>query len=191
MKSIFTAVSMIAAIVMFILAMMLFTSNIGVLPPGVMQSSEIPYNHEYGGDAYTGIQNAAAATARNVAQTNELIVQMVQESVKSDRQMYELERMGFGAVALATGFAFLLVSLYSNGQYRKERAAEEAKRVLPSFYPTPTPTPAPAPTSTPSAPAGVMKDGWLCTCGKMNPQYMSSCTCGKTAREIREMNKPQ
>ena len=30
---------------------------------------------------------------------------------------------------------------------------------------------------------------WTCTCGKVNPAYMSSCSCGKTAREIREMNK--
>lgn len=29
-------------------------------------------------------------------------------------------------------------------------------------------------------------DGWTCTCGKVNPQYMSTCSCGKSAREVRE-----
>ena len=36
--------------------------------------------------------------------------------------------------------------------------------------------------SSPSAPA----DGWKCTCGKVNPKYMSTCSCGKSAREVRE-----
>ena len=43
-----------------------------------------------------------------------------------------------------------------------------------------------------TAPQGPAINGqWKCTCGKVNPPYMSSCTCGKTAREIREMNKNQ
>ena len=45
---------------------------------------------------------------------------------------------------------------------------------------------APSKTAATSGPAA-----WTCTCGKVNPPYMSSCSCGKTAREIREMNKPQ
>ena len=43
-----------------------------------------------------------------------------------------------------------------------------------------------------TAPQGPAINGqWKCTCGKVNPPYMSSCSCGKTAREIREMNKTQ
>ena len=43
-----------------------------------------------------------------------------------------------------------------------------------------------------TAPQGPAINGqWKCTCGKVNPPYMSSCACGKTAREIREMNKNQ
>ena len=45
---------------------------------------------------------------------------------------------------------------------------------------------APSKTADTSGPAE-----WTCTCGKVNPPYMSSCSCGKTAREIREMNKTQ
>lgn len=36
----------------------------------------------------------------------------------------------------------------------------------------------------PSVPAN---DGWTCTCGQVNPKYMSTCPCGKSAREVREM----
>ena len=30
-------------------------------------------------------------------------------------------------------------------------------------------------------------DDWRCTCGKTNPKYVSTCSCGKSAREVREM----
>ncbi len=46
------------------------------------------YNSSYGGDAYTGIQNAAAQTARNIVRTNTII------------------KIGFGSLLLVAGIAF-------------------------------------------------------------------------------------
>ena len=45
------------------------------------------YNEYYGGDAYTGIQNAAAQTARNVKDLGNIV------------------KVGFGSVLLVAGFA--------------------------------------------------------------------------------------
>ena len=41
------------------------------------------------------------------------------------------------------------------------------------------------------APATAPADGWKCTCGKTNPKYVSTCSCGKSAREVREQKNTQ
>ena len=72
------------AVVLFILSVVMFMNDAG----------SSPVNETYGGDAYTGIQNAAAATARNVRWLNEAVC------------------FGFGSVLLAMSFAFFLVALH-------------------------------------------------------------------------------
>ena len=48
-----------------------------------------PSNEVYGGDAYTGIQNAAASTSRNVHFTNEIL------------------SFGFGSILIVSGIALI------------------------------------------------------------------------------------
>ena len=31
--------------------------------------------------------------------------------------------------------------------------------------------------------------GWKCTCGKVNPSYTATCTCGTTKKEIQDLEK--
>ena len=52
-----------------------------------MDEGSFPQNLSYGGDAYTGMQNAAASAARNV------------------KWLYELVAKGFGAILLVLSFA--------------------------------------------------------------------------------------
>ena len=104
---------------------------------------------------------------------------------------------GIDFVVIMGGFLSAIVSyavLYGFGILVEKAEKDMAeKTILPAFYgsnPTEQSQPVSAqPAKTSAAPAGVIKDGWRCTCGKVNPSYMSSCSCGKTAREIREMNK--
>ncbi len=60
------------------------------------------WGHEYGGDAYTGIQNAAASTGRNVAYVADYIC------------------YGFSSVLLVAGLVLFVVAIPS-----KEENAEE------------------------------------------------------------------
>lgn len=52
------------------------------------------YNQTYGGDAYTGIQHAAAQTARNVMWGNEILA------------------FGFGSILLIAGLSIVIFSIY-------------------------------------------------------------------------------
>ncbi len=73
-------------------------------------------NEQYGGDAYTGIQNAGAQTANNVYNGNSIM------------------RFGFGCILLVGGLALIAVGLrglteennyptqFGNSPYQKERA---------------------------------------------------------------------
>lgn len=66
---------------------------------------------KYGGDAYTGIQKAAAKTGNNVAALNDTL------------------SFGFGSILLVAGVAFLLtgISMQSEESVIKKRKAEETK----------------------------------------------------------------
>ena len=87
MRKAIAILSMIFAVVALILSMVLFSKDAGTYVRHIA----------YGGDAYTGIQNAAADTAVNVKWLNEAV------------------SFGFGAVLLMVSFAFLLVSVYFFG----------------------------------------------------------------------------
>ena len=57
----------------------------------VLNTGDTEINYTYGGDAYTGIQNAAAQTARNV------------------KALASITKVGFGSILLISG-CFLIVS---------------------------------------------------------------------------------
>ena len=80
----------------------------------------------YGGDAYTGIQNAAADTSFNVTQTNAIL-----------KDMNKTIAIGLGSILIvlglvvaAVGVAFLLG--------KKEKSAPAAPVVEPAFVPSDT-----------------------------------------------------
>ncbi len=92
----------------------------------------------YGGDAYTGIQNAAAQTASNV------------------EDLAIIAKFGFGSVLLITGLVLIVLGITS---FIKEGGAKAAP--APAIVPAPATVPAPAvvpapaivPTVRPAAPA--------------------------------------
>ena len=98
-------VLIVVGVVALILACSLFTAEVG-LGEGYEQ---------YGGDAYTGIQNAAARTSKNVVITNEILC------------------LGFGSVLLVMSFLGLGVgvALLIPNKIKKEKketvAAEKEK----------------------------------------------------------------
>lgn len=65
----------------------------------------------YGGDAYTGIQNAAAATANQVDRLNESVATLA-----------KCVKMGFGFILLIFGF---LITLYGVKNIIKEKTNEK------------------------------------------------------------------
>lgn len=66
-------------------------------------------NNTYGGDAYTGIQNAAAQTANNVYNVGELL-----------EEMYYVERMYTGIVFVVAGSLLSLYDIANNKKPKKE-----------------------------------------------------------------------
>lgn len=96
-----------------ILAIVIFTQNVGYY-----ESS-----YSYGGDAYTGIQNAAAQTANNVKYVGEMI------------------RFAMGSMMLVMGLAMLLGSLCI--RVEKKKPAPQVPSFIPSNgYPAPATQPA-------------------------------------------------
>lgn len=78
-NKIFNAIILLIGIAAIVLGIMCFASN-----KGYTVSFET-----YGGDAYTGIQNAAARTASNIARSN------------------ELNALGFGGILVIAGLVML------------------------------------------------------------------------------------
>ena len=102
----FNFIGIVAGILSIIFAIIIFGMEVG--------NSE--RDIQYGGDAYTGIQNAAAQTARNVVHTNELI------------------RFGFGAVLLVTGLALISlngVALVNNKEETNTSSLPQTTEIKP------------------------------------------------------------
>ena len=72
-------------------------------------SSTYEDNNTYGGDAYTGIQNAAAQTANNVSNVGELL-----------EDMYFAERLYTGIVYVVAGSLLSLYDISNNKKIKKE-----------------------------------------------------------------------
>lgn len=164
---------------------LVFAIVTGILSVIMFDSSAIGYTaHEvYGGDAYTGIQNAAADTANSVRRLNDDIC------------------VGFGSILLVATFAFALVSARYFYLAKEETAVVSA--------PTPAPAAryqsAPVQDMRPCESCGTMiradekyctncghvvdsaeksdsptKMHWTCTCGMKNTKFTSICiSCGK------------
>ena len=79
LKKIAGAVFLIAAVIAIVFAIVVFTAEAG----------SSPSYQTYGGDAYTGIQNAAASTASNV------------------KRLTEAVSTGLGAILLVLGVAMI------------------------------------------------------------------------------------
>ena len=108
-------------------------------------------SNAYGGDAYTGIQNAAAQTANNVKYVGEMI------------------RFALGSQMLVTGLAMLLGSLCIRTKEKVTAPTPVKMASAPQPY-------APAPsTPVPTAPRN-----WKCPrCGTVNEAESRFCyTCG-------------
>ncbi len=114
-------------------------------------------NSTYGGDAYTGIQNAAAAGARNAEITNDILVQ------------------GFSAILLVLGLAlicYFVMKLLASIEGR-EPEKHEAKPQDESIAPSST-----------AAEDAVLTEEWECGCGtKSLGAFCPKCGAAKPANE--------
>lgn len=121
-------------------------------------------NISYGGDAYTGIQNAAAQSANNVKYVGEMI------------------RFALGSQMLVMGLAMLLGSLC----IRTKVAEEDAEAICeaePEEKEEKQPAPAPLPFGKPNLSSHLTDEAgeWKCTrCGTVNESVGIYChVCGK------------
>ena len=84
---------------------------IGIIAVGLSIScfsrESLRYEHttRYGGDAYTGIQNAAAKTSENV------------------KELAEIVKFGFGSILLVMGLGFIGIGLTPPNGARKDETA--------------------------------------------------------------------
>lgn len=149
--------ALIFAVVLLVFAFVAFDCEVSVYYP----------DEAYGGDAYTGIQNATAATARRVATLNNTVA------------------LVGGGLLLAASFGMFCFAFYL---FQKEEP------VLPHELPRVDERPrcvqcgsillsknakycGVCGTQVKDAPKPVA-DGWACTCGKVNPPYQTTCACG-------------
>ena len=143
-------VSVVFAAVTLVLAIVLFNSSVG----------RYELAETYGGDAYTGIQNAAAQTANNVQATNEILV------------------IGFGGILLVAAFAFTLISIHFFHKAALQSPARYPSAPAPVKQPTPAYPPAPTRAAEPQKNDTFY---WVCDCGMKNSSTQSVCRgCQKT-----------
>ena len=155
------------AIVLFVLAMKTFDKDIDAV-------YEMEAEYEvYGGDAYTGIQNAAVDSA-NASATAARRIGMLLNAVTY---------IG-GSLLLMGSFAFIVVALSFLAKHEDEENLKENKPYQPMYG-----NAAQKMASNQTTPASA--DSWKCTCGKVNPKYIVTCSCGKSAREVREQKNTQ
>ena len=114
---------------------------------------------EYGGDAYTGIQNAAADTANNVLKAGGIVVAALGQAllVYSQIKAFEYEVNQKNHQELLDALAKVTLE-----------TSEEDKSIEMDPYEI----------------SLLAKGGWKCDCGEIHGSYLSTCSCGKTKRDV-------
>ncbi|MBR2476759.1 MAG: hypothetical protein IKB50_01340 [Clostridia bacterium] len=121
----------------------------------------------YGGDAYTGIQNAAAQTANNIYKNTEILA------------------TGLSMILFILGLALIFYFGCKLAERRDTHSYTPPSTRYSSYeytYPSYAP-PASTPTTYPLAGKGaVSEEGWICTkCSSRNPSSKMFCKdCGST-----------
>ena len=122
------------------------------------------WNHSYGGDAYTGIQNASAQTANNIM------------------YMTEATAFGFGAVLTVAGVAMIAFGLKTLGEANEEDQAgsyQEERKPSESILNQNTYSPLHVERYEPEMPSNPNTQmWWTCQCGKLNHNSVKVCQCG-------------
>lgn len=167
MKKSLAVVSLIFAVILLVFAFVAFDCEVSVYYP----------DEAYGGDAYTGIQNATAATARRVATLNNTVA------------------LVGGGLLMAASFGMFCFSFYQFGK-NAPATSQESGKSFPHVEERPRCVQCGSILLSKNAKyCGVcgmqvketpkpVADGWVCTCGKVNPPYQTTCACGvKKPRE--------
>ena len=160
MKRIFAIAFIIIGILSIILAFCAYGCDVGYPER----------NKSYGGDAYTGIQNAAAETANNVHYLTEAVV------------------FGVGSILLVAGFSLAATGMYLYANSKEDTDdTPNQNTYTPNIAPTqPKPNFSAASFSpdsyvpTPKGPAPTA-DTWVCkNCGTSNKKEYGQCKkCGQ------------
>ena len=158
MKKSFATLFLLIGILSVILSFVAFGSDVGYFE----------YNETYGGDAYTGIQNAAAQTARNV------------------KFLAEAVTFSSGSILLVIGLTLIVYGL------KKLLSAEDTNINFPSLYETTQTIEQPAESiARPASPdahtadcvdrSSAAEGFWVCkACGAHNKTNYGQCKkCGK------------
>ena len=151
-KKLLKIFGIILGAVTILLAILVFTHDVGYYES----------NLSYGGDAYTGIQNAAAQTSNNVKYVGEML------------------RFALGSQMLVAGLAMVLGSLCIRVKEKKEIPAPAPVQTAAEPWPF-----APAGTGSYKPPVTAEAEEWRCTrCKTLNEGVGIYChVCGK-AKEI-------
>lgn len=128
-----------------------------------MSTGQEESDERYGGDAYTGIQRAAAQTARNVVKVAEAIT------------------FSAGSVLLIGGLAMIAggVAILPQKEVQIEKepfVTDEESDIEPIIVER-------QPKNIDHQPVRTAT-GWRCACGKEYPVYVSSCSCGGNKSDI-------
>ncbi len=115
-KKILAIILIVIAVVSLVFGVVMFTKGDLNRASGTMASKQV-----YGGDAYTGIQNASATTANNVQQANLILM-----------DMNETIAFGFGAVLVVIG---LLCCAFGVAFLLKKQEAAPVKETPAAFMP--------------------------------------------------------
>ena len=140
--------SLILGIIAIVFSLVVFSCDVG----------SYESNRSYGGDAYTGIQNAAAQAANNIMDVGAAITTAA------------------GAILLVFGVGMIFLSLCINAP----KAPKTAPMGAPMGVPYAPPVAAPyAPPAAPVAPAAPAAGTWFCPrCGSQNSGDTTLCkTC--------------
>ena len=135
----------------------------------------------YGGDAYTGIQNATAQTARNLVKLTEA----VSFSAGSVLLISGLALMAAGIAVWPSESAYIPAI---TGNYAENTWAcvcgKRNSNIVAVCACGRRKQQAEGPLEKQEQPGAHTPNGWRCTCGREHPAYVSTCPCGVNKRDI-------